>query len=112
MWASASFARGFCALTDDAEVQYKCTGIYNSKAESAIRWNDPALGIEWPIRDVIVSEKDRNAPALAEWLASPNARHFTYPFPSRGCLIEKREKNEGAKMRLLVAGGAGYVDRR
>jgi dTDP-4-dehydrorhamnose 3,5-epimerase len=78
VWAPASFARGFCALTDEVEVQYKCTGIYNSKAESALRWNDPALGIEWPIRDVIVSEKDRNAPGLAEWLASPNARHFTY----------------------------------
>ena len=84
VWAPASFARGFCALTDDAEVQYKCTGIYNSKAESAIRWNDPAIGIEWPIRDVIISEKDRNAPGLAEWLASPDARHFTYPAQAAG----------------------------
>ena len=84
VWAPASFARGFCALTDDAEVQYKCTGIYNSKAESAIRWNDPAIGIEWPIRDVIISEKDRNAPGLAEWLASPDARHFTYTAQAAG----------------------------
>ncbi len=84
VWAPASFARGFCALTDDVEVQYKCTGTYNAKAESAIRWNDPAIGIEWPIRDVIISEKDRNAPTLAEWLASPNARHFTYPLQAVG----------------------------
>jgi dTDP-4-dehydrorhamnose 3,5-epimerase len=84
VWAPASFARGFCALTDNAEVQYKCTGVYNSKAESAIRWNDPAIGIEWPLQDVIISEKDRNAPGLAEWLASPNASHFTYPVQAVG----------------------------
>lgn len=79
VWAPASFARGFCALTDDVEVQYKCTGTYNGKAESAIRWDDPAIGIEWPVRDVIISEKDRKAQTLAEWLASPNARYFTFP---------------------------------
>jgi len=78
VWAPASFARGFCALADDTEVQYKCTGIYNGKAESAIRWNDPAIGISWPLTDAIVSEKDRNAQTLAQWLASDNAQHFTY----------------------------------
>ncbi len=65
VWAPAGFARGFCSLSDGTEIQYKCTGIYNSKAESAIRWNDPAIGIEWPLADVVVSEKDRNARSLA-----------------------------------------------
>ncbi|MGH7146160.1 MAG: dTDP-4-dehydrorhamnose 3,5-epimerase [Planctomycetota bacterium] len=46
VWAPAGFARGFCAVSDWAEVQYKCTGIYNPQAESGIRWNDPALGID------------------------------------------------------------------
>jgi dTDP-4-dehydrorhamnose 3,5-epimerase len=78
VWASACFARGFCALTDDVEVQYKCTGMYNGKAESSIRWDDPQIGIEWPVRDVIISEKDRNAQTLAQWLASENARQFVY----------------------------------
>jgi dTDP-4-dehydrorhamnose 3,5-epimerase len=78
VWAPASFARGFCALTEDTEVQYKCTGTYNGNAESAIRWNDPAIGIEWPVLDPLVSEKDRNAPTLKEWLASANAHHFDY----------------------------------
>jgi dTDP-4-dehydrorhamnose 3,5-epimerase len=78
VWAPASFARGFCALSDDVEVQYKCTGTYNGKAESAIRWDDAEIGIEWPVRDVIISEKDRSAQSLAEWLASPNAQHFAY----------------------------------
>jgi len=78
VWAPAAFARGFCALSDDVEVQYKCTGIYNAKAESAIRWNDPDLAIEWPIRDVQMSEKDRNAPSLAQWLALPESNNFIY----------------------------------
>jgi dTDP-4-dehydrorhamnose 3,5-epimerase len=78
VWAPASFARGFCALTDDVEVQYKCTGTYNGKAESAIRWDDPEIGVEWPVRDAIVSDKDRNAQTLAQWLASPNSKQFVY----------------------------------
>jgi dTDP-4-dehydrorhamnose 3,5-epimerase len=78
VWAPAGFARGFCALSDGAEIQYKCTGIYSGKAESAILWNDPAIGIEWPLTNVIVSEKDRNARTLREWLASPESEHFQY----------------------------------
>jgi dTDP-4-dehydrorhamnose 3,5-epimerase len=78
VWAPASFARGFCALTDDVEVQYKCTGTYNGKAESAIRWDDPEIRVEWPVRDAIVSDKDRNAQTLAQWLASPNSKQFVY----------------------------------
>jgi dTDP-4-dehydrorhamnose 3,5-epimerase len=78
VWAPASFARGFCALTDDVEVQYKCTGTYNGKAESAIRWDDPEIGIEWPVRGAIVSDKDRGAQSLAQWLASPNSKQFVY----------------------------------
>jgi dTDP-4-dehydrorhamnose 3,5-epimerase len=78
VWAPAGFARGFCALTDGVEVQYKCTGIYSSKAESAIRWNDPDIGIEWPLEDVLLSQKDREARTLTEWLTSPNSEHFLY----------------------------------
>jgi len=78
VWAPASFARGFCALTDDVEVQYKCTGTYNGRAESAIRWNDPEIGIEWPVKNPIVSVKDRNAQSLSEWLASPDAQRFVF----------------------------------
>ena len=78
VWAPAGFARGFCALTDEVEVQYKCTGIYNGNAEGAIRWDDPDVGIEWPLKEVRVSEKDRNAQSLRSWLATPDSRHFTY----------------------------------
>src|SRR5512140_2513631 len=51
IWAPAGFARGFCVLSDVAEIQYKCTGLYNSKGESGIRWNDPAIGVAWPVKD-------------------------------------------------------------
>jgi len=78
VWAPAGFARGFCALVEGTEIQYKCTGIYNNKAESAIRWNDPAIGIQWPLSDVTVSEKDRNSATLEEWLRSPDSDNFRF----------------------------------
>jgi dTDP-4-dehydrorhamnose 3,5-epimerase len=78
VWAPAGFARGFCSLAAGTEIQYKCTGIYNGKAESAISWNDPAIGIEWPLTDVTVSEKDRNARSLEAWLASAESDGFRY----------------------------------
>jgi len=78
VWAPAGFARGFSALSDVVEIQYKCTGLYNSKAESAIRWNDPAIGIEWPVTDPIVSEKDQRAQTLRDWLSTPQSEYFSY----------------------------------
>jgi len=78
VWAPAGFARGFCVLSDMAEIQYKCTGIYNNKAESGILWNDPQIGIEWPLTDVQLSDKDRKAQTLAQWLASPESANFPY----------------------------------
>jgi dTDP-4-dehydrorhamnose 3,5-epimerase len=77
VYAPAGFARGFCVLSDVAEIQYKCTGIYCSKAESGIRWNDPEIGIEWPIDEAQLSEKDRRARTLAEWLSTPESEYFT-----------------------------------
>lgn len=78
VWAPAGFARGFCVLSDVAEIQYKCTGLYNSKAESGIRWDDPEIGIQWPLSDVQLSEKDRKAQTLAQWLAAPESEHFRH----------------------------------
>lgn len=78
VWAPAGFARGFCALAEGTEIQYKCTGLYNGRAESAIRWNDSEIGVNWPMTDVIVSDKDRKARTLGEWLASPESENFQY----------------------------------
>jgi dTDP-4-dehydrorhamnose 3,5-epimerase len=80
VWAPAGFARGFCVLSEFAEIQYKCTGIYSNKAESGILWNDPEIGIVWPLppTEVQLSEKDKKAQTLAEWLASPDSTNFKY----------------------------------
>jgi dTDP-4-dehydrorhamnose 3,5-epimerase len=79
VWAPAGFARGFCAVSDFAEVQYKCTGIYNPKGESGIRWNDPKIGIQWPVKEPELSGKDRQAQTFDEWLASPASNNFQFP---------------------------------
>src|SRR5438093_3576926 len=78
VWAPASFARGFCVLSDVAEIQYKCTEIYNARGESGIRWDDPDVGVRWPLRNVLLSEKDRQAQTLAEWLARPESAKLHY----------------------------------
>jgi dTDP-4-dehydrorhamnose 3,5-epimerase len=78
IWAPAGFARGFCVLSEVAEIQYKCTGLYSNKAESGIRWDDPEIGIQWPIAEVQLSEKDQKAQTLAQWLATPESENFTY----------------------------------
>jgi dTDP-4-dehydrorhamnose 3,5-epimerase len=76
VWAPAGFARGFCVLSEAAEIQYKCTGVYNREGESGIRWDDPALGIDWPNADPVLSEKDQEAQTLEDWLRRPESDHF------------------------------------
>ena len=78
VYAPYGFARGFCALTDKCEVQYKCTGIYNSGAESGIYYKDPEIGIQWPLDDVTVSDKDTKAQSLKQWLLSPLSDNIVY----------------------------------
>jgi dTDP-4-dehydrorhamnose 3,5-epimerase len=78
IWAPAGFARGFSVLSDVAEIQYKCTGLYNNKGESGIRWDDPRIGIDWPIKKPVLSEKDKKAQTLDEWLARPESENFRY----------------------------------
>jgi len=80
VWAPYGFARGFCVLTDDCEVQYKCTGVYNPDGESAIYFADQVIGIRWPIKleAAITSDKDRKAQTLARWLESPLSENIVY----------------------------------
>lgn len=67
LWVPEGFAHGYCTLTDGAEVIYKVTGYYDPQAERGIRFDDPALGIDWPVGRgaAILSEKDRAWPDLA-----------------------------------------------
>lgn len=79
LWVCAppGFARGFQALEDGTEVEYLCSAPYHPAAEGGIRWDDPALGIPWPMPAAALSEKDRAAPTLAEWRAGPQGKAFT-----------------------------------
>lgn len=76
LWAPAGFARGFCVLSEVGEIQYKCTGIYNSGGESNILWNDPKIGINWPLKNPVLSPKDLKAQTLEEWLATAESENF------------------------------------
>lgn len=70
------FAHGFLVLSDTAIFHYKCTEFYSPKDEITIRWNDPDIGIQWPIRDPIVSEKDAKGLLLKD---VPRNRLFDLP---------------------------------
>jgi dTDP-4-dehydrorhamnose 3,5-epimerase len=60
------FLHGFVTLTQDAEVQYKCTDVYSPAHDGAVRWDDPAIGVDWGVTAPVLSEKDAKAPLLAE----------------------------------------------
>ncbi|MEM9067911.1 MAG: dTDP-4-dehydrorhamnose 3,5-epimerase [Myxococcota bacterium] len=66
LWVPPGFAHGFVVLSETALFSYKCSEVYHPESEFAVRWNDPAVGIEWPLEDVTLSEKDTNAPLLAD----------------------------------------------
>jgi dTDP-4-dehydrorhamnose 3,5-epimerase len=61
----AGFAHGLCVLSPVAEVEYKCTDLYEPGAEIGIAWNDPALAITWPVDSPLLSDRDRRHPTLA-----------------------------------------------
>jgi dTDP-4-dehydrorhamnose 3,5-epimerase len=58
------FAHGFCVTSEYAVVVYKCTEFYNPRTEGGVLWNDPDIGIDWPLHTPILSEKDRSLPPL------------------------------------------------
>jgi dTDP-4-dehydrorhamnose 3,5-epimerase len=69
LWVPAGFAHGFLALADDTHVQYKVTDFWAPQAERTLAWNDPALGIHWPLpagAEPVLSEKDRSGRPLAQ----------------------------------------------
>jgi dTDP-4-dehydrorhamnose 3,5-epimerase len=78
LWAPATYARGFCVLSEVAEIEYLTTATYNAATESGILWNDPAIGIEWPVDSPMLSPKDRDAQTLAEWLSRPESASFKF----------------------------------
>lgn len=60
------YAHGFCVLSESADFLYKCTAYYDGSDEGGLRWNDPEIGIDWPVRHPILSEKDSALPLLRD----------------------------------------------
>lgn len=67
LWIPAGFAHGFCVTSEVAELQYKCTDLYDPTSEITIAWNDPALGIQWPVESPLLSAKDAAGRMLADF---------------------------------------------
>jgi dTDP-4-dehydrorhamnose 3,5-epimerase len=72
LFVPEGFAHGFCVLGDEpADVFYKVTGRYNAAGEGGIRYDDPALGINWPVKNPIISERDQNLSSWQDYCANP-----------------------------------------
>jgi dTDP-4-dehydrorhamnose 3,5-epimerase len=65
LWVPPGFGHAFLVLSDEAEVEYKCTDFYDPSDEIGFAWDDPVVAVPWPIEHPILSEKDRAAPTLA-----------------------------------------------
>jgi len=66
LWIPPGFAHGFLVLSETALFHYKCTEFYSPKDEYAIRWDDPAIGIPWPLSQPVLSDRDAKAPLLKD----------------------------------------------
>jgi dTDP-4-dehydrorhamnose 3,5-epimerase len=66
LWVPPGFAHGFCVTSESAQIEYKCTELYDPAGDLAIAWNDPGIGIDWPLANPLLSAKDAAAPKLAE----------------------------------------------
>lgn len=74
MYAPIGFAHGFAVLSDVAEVQYKVSSPYDAAHECAIRWNDPEIGVQWPVSEPILSQRDQVSESFASFKARAKSR--------------------------------------
>ncbi|MDP4008217.1 MAG: dTDP-4-dehydrorhamnose 3,5-epimerase [Candidatus Peregrinibacteria bacterium] len=81
LWLPAGFAHGFVVTSENAIVEYKCTGLYNPSCEISIIYNDPEIGIKWPLSDVQLSAKDKSGITLEEWSKSPEFELYNHTMP-------------------------------
>ena len=72
LWIPPGFAHGFCVLgNEEADVLYQVTSIYNAKGEGGIAYNDPEFGIKWPVKNPVISDRDKNLPSFSNYKKSP-----------------------------------------
>jgi dTDP-4-dehydrorhamnose 3,5-epimerase len=64
LYIPIGFAHGFCVTSEVADVEYKCSDVYDPGGEAGLIWNDPGLAIDWPVKDPLLSPKDSRNPAL------------------------------------------------
>ena len=81
LYIPPGFAHGFCVLSEEADFFYKCTDYYHPPSERGIAWDDPAIGIEWPLREVALSSKDQGNPRLAAQVPENLPVYVDYPSP-------------------------------
>lgn len=65
-WVPEGFAHGFAVLSEQATFVYQCTALYDREADAGIRWNDAQIGVDWPIAQPSLSDKDQRAPFLSD----------------------------------------------
>jgi dTDP-4-dehydrorhamnose 3,5-epimerase len=70
LYIPPGYAHGFCVVSDQADLFYKCTDVYRPGDEQGIVWNDADLNIRWPVREPVLSTRDASCPSLRQYLAS------------------------------------------
>lgn len=76
IYAPPGFATGFCVTQDFADMEYHYTVPFNPRGESRIIWNDVKINVSWPVKDPVLSARDKNAQSLESWLDSPESNVF------------------------------------
>ena len=74
LWVPVGFAHGFCVLSEVAEVQYKCTGLYAPETEGVLQWDDPEIRIDWPVTTPIISARDQQGMTFRDYRQAPAFR--------------------------------------
>ncbi len=101
LYIPVDFAHGFCVLSKTAQVQYKCTEFYDPGGELTVLWNDPDIGIEWPVAEPFLSKKD----AAGSWLRDLGDVLPSFPLDLTGedrAELERRGLDEAAMLRQLA----------
>jgi dTDP-4-dehydrorhamnose 3,5-epimerase len=70
LWVPPGFAHGFCVTSEIAQVEYKCTEVYDPADELSVLWNDPDIGVDWPVDEPLLSDRDRAGRRLADLAGS------------------------------------------